>query len=130
MRKFHQHQDDANRATGQLVMALLALVLAIVLLSGTVVAYVFALLITLDLVDTTTHPHILWATFGITVAVCTCIVTIGSALKTMDLAVGGKVVAKDLGGTLVDKPEDPATCLLYTSPSPRDLSTPRMPSSA
>ena len=112
MRKFHQHQDDANRATGQLVMALLALVLAIVLLSGTVVAYVFALLITLDLVDPTTHPHILWATFGITVAVCTCIVTIGSALKTMDLAAGGKVVAKDLGGTLVDKPEDPATVRL------------------
>ena len=25
---------------------------------------------------------------------------------------------------------DPATCLLYTSPSPRDLSTSRMPSSA
>ena len=26
--------------------------------------------------------------------------------------------------------KDPATCLLYTSPSPRDLSTTRMPSSA
>ena len=27
-------------------------------------------------------------------------------------------------------PNDPNTCLLYTSPSPRDLSTSRMPSSA
>ena len=27
-------------------------------------------------------------------------------------------------------PNDVATCLLYTSPSPRDLSTSRMPSSA
>ena len=31
--------------------------------------------------------------------------------------------------TLVDGMSDP-TCLLYTSPSPRDLSTSRMPSSA
>ena len=30
----------------------------------------------------------------------------------------------------VDKGEDFITCLLYTSPSPRDLSTSRMPSSA
>ena len=27
-------------------------------------------------------------------------------------------------------PDDPTVCLLYTSPSPRDLSTSRMPSSA
>ena len=29
-----------------------------------------------------------------------------------------------------DDPKNPRTCLLYTSPSPRDLSTSRMPSSA
>ena len=29
-----------------------------------------------------------------------------------------------------DEGEDPVACLLYTSPSPRDLSTSRMPSSA
>ena len=28
------------------------------------------------------------------------------------------------------KPDEPFACLLYTSPSPRDLSTSRMPSSA
>ena len=31
---------------------------------------------------------------------------------------------------LQSKPMDACTCLLYTSPSPRDLSTSRMPSSA
>ena len=41
----------------------------------------------------------------------------GIALKLADE--GAKVVVNDLGG-----------CLLYTSPSPRDLSTSRMPSSA
>ena len=38
----------------------------------------------------------------------------------MDTSVAGSV--EDLGG--------PTPCLLYTSPSPRDLSTSRMPSSA
>ena len=33
-------------------------------------------------------------------------------------------------GTLLDGTPDVQTCLLYTSPSPRDLSTSRMPSSA
>ena len=37
---------------------------------------------------------------------------------------GAKVVVNDLGGT-VD-----GSCLLYTSPSPRDRSSSRMPSSA
>ena len=31
---------------------------------------------------------------------------------------------------VVHRDDDPKTCLLYTSPSPRDLSTSRMPSSA
>ena len=37
-----------------------------------------------------------------------------------------------IGGALygLDKSFKPFTCLLYTSPSPRDLSTSRMPSSA
>ena len=30
----------------------------------------------------------------------------------------------------IESPDSPKTCLLYTSPSPRDLSTSRMPSSA
>ena len=35
----------------------------------------------------------------------------------------------DGGAVIVGRPRD-MTCLLYTSPSPRDLSTSRMPSSA
>ena len=43
-----------------------------------------------------------------------------------------KVVAASMAGTIVEWYEFflYATCLLYTSPSPRDLSTSRMPSSA
>ena len=37
-------------------------------------------------------------------------------------------VMKDVGDIVVVAPDSP--CLLYTSPSPRDLSTSRMPSSA
>ncbi len=102
MRQFYQHQDDANRATTQLIFILAALILAVVLLSGTTVAYVFALLMVLDHIDPATHPTILWVTFGVTAAICTGIVTIGAVLKTMELADGGKVVAKDLGGVLVE----------------------------
>ena len=40
---------------------------------------------------------------------------------------GQRLVAKVIG---VKKDRDSITCLLYTSPSPRDLSTSRMPSSA
>ena len=38
-----------------------------------------------------------------------------------------------IGGSAIDATGEPlpaSTCLLYTSPSPRDLSTSRMPSSA
>ena len=40
------------------------------------------------------------------------------------------VVAVDLDGQWEELHEGPNDCLLYTSPSPRDLSTSRMPSSA
>ena len=39
-----------------------------------------------------------------------------------------KVIGQDIVGTVLRVHYD--TCLLYTSPSPRDLSTSRMPSSA
>ena len=42
---------------------------------------------------------------------------------TIDAGVEGSGFAAEIG-------EDGNTCLLYTSPSPRDLSTSRMPSSA
>ena len=35
-----------------------------------------------------------------------------------------------VGGSLLGRAMVPSGCLLYTSPSPRDLSTSRMPSSA
>ena len=38
--------------------------------------------------------------------------------------------AKQRARALVDQAEEAISCLLYTSPSPRDLSTSRMPSSA
>ena len=40
-----------------------------------------------------------------------------------------KILLLSTGGTIASK-VDYRTCLLYTSPSPRDLSTSRMPSSA
>ena len=43
----------------------------------------------------------------------------------------GQLLAQGIGDTLrVSLSADPVDCLLYTSPSPRDLSTSRMPSSA
>ena len=43
---------------------------------------------------------------------------------------GGKIVEIDNTEKIFKHPQHPYTCLLYTSPSPRDLSTSRMPSSA
>ena len=43
---------------------------------------------------------------------------------------GGAVTAQDDDVAKQKKSEYQAACLLYTSPSPRDLSTSRMPSSA
>ena len=45
------------------------------------------------------------------------------------LEVAVSIIAMDELGNLVPEPVI-STCLLYTSPSPRDLSTSRMPSSA
>ena len=41
---------------------------------------------------------------------------------------GPAVVSAGIGATMMA--EDPRTCLLYTSPSPRDVEESRMPSSA
>ena len=43
---------------------------------------------------------------------------------------GCKVLFTDCDPTQAQDRELPNNCLLYTSPSPRDLSTSRMPSSA
>ena len=41
-----------------------------------------------------------------------------------------QISERKVGGSSYDEFGTPLTCLLYTSPSPRDLSTSRMPSSA
>ena len=46
-----------------------------------------------------------------------------------DVAKGIKSFKKGMASDVTDDTE-PKNCLLYTSPSPRDLSTSRMPSSA
>ena len=43
---------------------------------------------------------------------------------------GGRIVEEGAVSEIFQNPKHPYTCLLYTSPSPRDLSTSRMPSSA
>ena len=54
--------------------------------------------------------------------------------KMRRAALASAILAKILGGDLLVleglEMDAPKTCLLYTSPSPRDLSTSRMPSSA
>ena len=57
--------------------------------------------------------------------------------ETRQLEIFGQKLILETGGTEVDMPgvaaymlESTTDCLLYTSPSPRDLSTSRMPSSA
>ena len=47
---------------------------------------------------------------------------------TRDIKEGTKII--DYVGKLITKKQTQDSCLLYTSPSPRDLSTSRMPSSA
>ena len=53
-------------------------------------------------------------------------------IEQLDLAMREIVANQDVAGMIwmLAKDGDIATCLLYTSPSPRDLSTSRMPSSA
>ena len=55
-------------------------------------------------------------------------------MKTITVIAAGFSTAGKAMGDLVDegilKKDYSGTCLLYTSPSPRDLSTSRMPSSA
>ena len=51
----------------------------------------------------------------------------GEATDNSPLAIAGVLVTRSFGMALCDPFSG---CLLYTSPSPRDLSTSRMPSSA
>ena len=53
----------------------------------------------------------------------------GCDIAEMEVAIQWEGLSDDLDMRL-DQPGGASTCLLYTSPSPRDLSTSRMPSSA
>ena len=53
--------------------------------------------------------------------------------KGMRIVIGGRICTgsyKDKDGKMIYTTDVIVDCLLYTSPSPRDLSTSRMPSSA
>ena len=52
----------------------------------------------------------------------------GVGLAAPQIGLNIRIFIIDAGSK--DKEKKPITCLLYTSPSPRDLSTSRMPSSA
>ena len=62
----------------------------------------------------------------------------GALRKSLGIKKGEKIPAKKLGAAAKKKgkigqrakPNTPNTCLLYTSPSPRDRTRSRMPSSA
>ena len=57
--------------------------------------------------------------------------TIAVTQKARELRAAGKdVIGLGAGEPDFDTPDNIKDCLLYTSPSPRDLSTSRMPSSA
>ena len=58
---------------------------------------------------------------------------VGAAMRELNLPNKGPeavVVVRGEDGTLFDLSHTPDTCLLYTSPSPRDQRGSRMPSSA
>ena len=50
--------------------------------------------------------------------------------QEMFAGIGGLLEEADKEWAYLEKNPESSTCLLYTSPSPRDLSTSRMPSSA
>ena len=62
----------------------------------------------------------------VTVRIATGLLVLWAAITLSFLAV--QLAPGDIVDVLIG--EQPSTCLLYTSPSPRDLSTSRMPSSA
>ena len=74
-----------------------------------------------------THAIVTGAASGLGRASAYALADAGAQVTVFDLnEEAGRAVATDIGGQFcrVD------VCLLYTSPSPRDLSTSRMPSSA
>ena len=54
----------------------------------------------------------------------------GTSLDGIDLAYVNIVIGEDISATILVAETVPYTCLLYTSPSPRDKRQSRMPSSA
>ena len=54
----------------------------------------------------------------------------GTAFARAETRGQARAVDADLSADFYDSVRETLTCLLYTSPSPRDLSTSRMPSSA
>ena len=67
---------------------------------------------------------------ALNVAVCQTNPTLGNFQKNIDIISKNYKNAVDSGADLVVFPEMSITCLLYTSPSPRDVEESRMPSSA
>ena len=54
----------------------------------------------------------------------------GKSVKVFDVSKKMLEIAKDKNLETIENLDDLITCLLYTSPSPRDPKTSRMPSSA
>ena len=73
-----------------------------------------------------TVPMINWELLGAVTFFTLLVIGGGSLYKTVELQSGGEQIAASVGGVRVH----PSTCLLYTSPSPRDQRGSRMPSSA
>lgn len=101
---FFEHQEQARRKTGRLVLMFVAAVIGIIALTYLAVAIAFMFLDqpkpgqSMGPAPSLWNPMLLLAVGGAVILIVTC----GSLFKISQLAGGGRVVAESLGGRLLD----------------------------
>lgn len=107
MRKFQKHQSAALNQSAKLKSLMALTILGTVLISAAAVTYLHLVWMVIDSrIDATTHGTWLVMTFIATAVITATIVGCATIMKQHQLGDGGKVIAEDLGGQLLEEPRD------------------------
>ncbi len=107
MHKFQEHQEAAKNQSTRLKLLMSATIFTTVMICGAAITYLFYVAMFL-------HPRYspegnglsLLATFIGTILLTTTVIVSGTLLKIVQLRAGGRVIAEDVGGILLEEPRD------------------------
>ena len=112
MRVFHEYQQNAYDKSSRLILVLAGAIFGTVVLSAAVFTYLVAVWDYINGLPPEQQVTSLAVTFSVSAVACALIIATGTVIKLAELRAGGKVIAEDLGGRLIEQPKHPSECCL------------------